>query len=284
MELASLDVCQSKVGEEFFAHFALTDIERGEFHAFERFARGALGLAGARSDPFEIRVENWSARGSGDRMLPLRLQARQDGIAVDLVLERGKPVVLQGEAGLSQKSAESGNASYYYSYTRLPVSGFVRLGDDSNPVRGEAWFDHEWSTSALGEDQVGWDWFALQLDNGCELMLYRMRRTDGSMDPFSSGSLVLADGRSIPIGADDMRIQVDSHWSSADGNARYPSAFSLQVPSHEIDLRVTTPVPDQELTLAVRYWEGLVDVTGRHGGAEVQGRGYVEMTGYAGRR
>ncbi|HXU46332.1 MAG TPA: carotenoid 1,2-hydratase, partial [Thermoanaerobaculia bacterium] len=178
----------------YMAHFALTDAEGGRFLAFERFRRGALGLAGARALPFRVALDDWSiASLAPGSTWPARLRAQEGGAAIDIQLDQGKPPVLEGDRGLSQKSAAPGQASYYYSLPRMPARGDIRLGGESFAVSGLAWLDREWSTSALAADQVGWDWLALQLDDGRELMLYRLRRRDGSADPASRATLILAD-------------------------------------------------------------------------------------------
>jgi predicted secreted hydrolase len=269
--------------EVYFAHFALTDVASGRFQAHERWSRAALGLAGATARPFRVWVEDWTIDGPADgaAALPMRLRAGEGPVALDLRLESAKPPVLQGDRGLSPKSAAPGNASYYYSLTRLPARGTVRLGDRTLAVRGLAWMDREWSTSALGADQVGWDWFALQLDDGRELMLYRLRRRDGSPDPVSAGSLVAPDGAARPLGLADAEVDVLGHWASPRDGARYPARWRVRVPSAGLDLEVRPLVADQELALTVRYWEGAVAVAGTASGQPVTGAGYVELTGYA---
>ena len=271
-------------GQVYLAHFGVTDVAGGRLHARERWSRGALGLAGATVRPFRVWVEDWTIAGVGDdgAALPMRLQADEAEVAIDLRLASAKPPVLQGDRGLSPKSATPGNASYYYSLTRMPAEGTVRVGDRTLAVRGLAWMDREWSTSALGAGQVGWDWFALQLDDGRELMLYRLRRGDGSADPVSAGSLVAPDGTARRLGLADVQIDVLNHWPSPRDGARYPARWRLRVPSAGLDLEVTPRIADQELALTVRYWEGAVAVTGTAAGAPVEGAGYVELTGYAG--
>lgn len=270
----------------WMAHFALSDAEAGTFRYAERFAREALALAGVTappSGPFRVALEDWSiastAPASPD-FSPLRLRARDDGFAVDLTLEAGKPPVLQGERGLSQKGPEPGNASYYYSLTRLPTRGTVTVGGETIPVTGDAWFDREWSTSALGPDLAGWDWFALQLGDGRELMFYRLRRKDGAADPWSRGSLVAADGTSRNLGATEVGLEALSTWTSPTG-ARYPGKWRLTVPSEALDLELTPRVADQELAVTVRYWEGAVQASGTSRGRPIAGHGFVEMTGYS---
>lgn len=265
----------------WFAHFGLTDVDGGELHGEERFARGALGLAGATTAPFRAWLEDWEFAGGPDAADPLvgmRVRASTaagDGVA--LTLRPTKARVLQGDAGLSQKSSAAGNASYYYSYTRLATEGTVRVGGAEYTVRGASWFDREWSTSALAPDQVGWDWFALQLDDGRDLMFYRLRRTDGSVDPVSAGVLVDRAGGRTTLSAAAVNCEVLRRWESPVTAARYPVAWRLRVPDFDLDLRVAAVFDDQEHDFLVRYWEGAVDVAGSHAG-----RGYLEMTGYDG--
>lgn len=277
--------------EVILAHAAVTDVRGRRFVAEERLARGACGLGGvqgpAPKQPFEVVCADWSLRASanGDGFLPIALRAGGDRFAFTLELQPGKPLVLQGDRGLSQKSSEPGNASNYYSLTRLPIAGELTVDGARHAVRGDAWVDREWSTSALGADQVGWDWFSLQLDDGCELMWYRLRRRDGSVDPWSRGSFVARDGTLTPLGPNDVEAEPLDRWRADDGGAEYPARWRLRgrgaVP---FELEVVPVLPDQELRVLVRYWEGAVDVRGTRAGSAVGGRGYLEMTGYAGRR
>jgi predicted secreted hydrolase len=268
--------------DAYLAHLALSDIEAGRFYARDRWARGALDLAGAVADPFEVWVGDWVAASSAPGGWPLSLRAGERDFGIDLMLSSGKAPVLQGEQGLSRKSAEPGNASYYYSLTRMPVSGTLRLGDTALPVEGLAWMDREWSTSALDPDQVGWDWFALQLGDGRELMLYRLRQRDGGIAPESRGTLVAADGTTRALDRDAVEVLVTDQWTSPRGGTRYPARWRLRVPSAGLDVVVTPFLRDQELDLAVRYWEGAVRVDGTADGRAVGGSGYVELVGYAG--
>jgi predicted secreted hydrolase len=253
----------------WMAHLAVTDGAGRRFHAAERFARGAAGLAGAKAEPFCVHVGGWSAAGPGD----WRITAADAVWAVDLTVAPGKPVVLHGDGGRSVKSAETGSASYYYSRTRMPTTGTLTIDGTPVAVTGDAWFDREWSTSALARDQQGWDWFALHLDDGRDLMLYRLRRADGGADPASAGTLVAADGTATPIAWSDVRLEETSFWTSPRGGT-YPAGWRLRVA--DLDLVIAPLVADQELPLAFRYWEGAVVVSGTVGG-----RGYIELVGYA---
>ena len=262
--------------EAWLAHFALTDVEGRRFHAFERFRRGALGLAGAQAVPFRVWLDRWEASGGP---FPLTLRAAAGDVALDLRLARGKPPVLQGEAGLSRKGAAPGQASYYYSLTRMPTTGRLRLDGQDLTVRGLSWMDREWSTSSLAPGQVGWDWFALQLADGRELMLYRMRLADGGSDPASAGSLVAADGAKRHLARGDFAVAALARWRSPAGGS-YPARWRVRVPSAGLDLEVRPLVADQEHRGVFRYWEGAVTARGTAGGAPIAGRGYVELTGY----
>ena len=269
-----------RVNQVYMGHFALADVAGNRHYHFERFSRGALGLAGAHATPFRVWLEDWTLTGAESDLFPLRLHAQEGDIALDLTLAAGKQVVLQGDQGLSQKSAEPGNASYYYSYTRLPTQGAVRVAGQTFTVSGASWLDREWSTSALGPDQSGWDWFALQLDDGRDLMFYRLRRQDGSMDSFSKGILVGTDGQTRRLRRNDVELQPLGHWASPHTGDRYPSGWRLRLPAEHLDLTVTPKVADQEMRLKVRYWEGAVAVSGQAGAQTIGGQGYLEMTRY----
>jgi predicted secreted hydrolase len=271
--------------QAYMAHFALSDVEAGSFQAFERFERGAVGLAGATATPFRVHVGDWSVQAiPADDAAPafpsMELRAAAGDVEVSLVLDPAKPVVLQGDGGLSLKGPEPGNASYYYSLTRLAARGTVRVGSAPARVDGWAWLDREWGTSALGPDLEGWDWFSIQMDDHTELMFYRLRRRDGGTDPFSRGSFVHPDGRVTPLQAGDVLLEPTSRWRSPRG-AFYPSAWRLRVPRLDLALEIEAAMQDQEIDLSFRYWEGAVAVDGRRAGQGIRGRGYVELTGYA---
>ncbi len=208
----------------------------------------------------------------------MRLIAREGDAGVDLVLASAKTPVLQGDSGLSLKGAEPGNAAYYYSLTRMPARGTVSVGGARFAVAGLAWMDREWSTSALGAHLAGWDWFALQLDDGRELMLYRLRRRDGTADPHSAGSLVDPAGGVRRLGASDARVEATGHWQSPRTGVRYPSGWRVETAG--LVLELAPRLLDQELDVGVRYWEGAVTVRGDEGGRPVSGAGYVELVGY----
>lgn len=272
----------------YMAHFALADPGAGRFAAFERFARGAVGLAGARARPFCAWLEDWAleqADPAGDGIWPVTLAAADGSadhgtVAARLTLAPRKPLVLQGEEGLSRKGPEPGNASYYYSFTRLAADGEIEVGGERFAVTGTAWLDREWSTSVLSAGQVGWDWFALQLDDGRDLMVYQLRGADGLPDANSAGVVVAPDGTAARLAPGDFTLEPTETWTSDLDGTVYPAAWRVRVPAHGLDLEVVPVMPDQELDLAFRYWEGAVDVTARGAAAPLTGRGYVELTGY----
>jgi predicted secreted hydrolase len=264
----------------YMAHFAVSDLEAASHHGFERFARAAAGLAGATNPPLRVWLDHWQMQALDPSGFPLRVQASAEGVALDLELVLEKPVVLNGEQGLSRKGAGIGNASYYYSVTRLASDGGIRIGDNDFDVKGTSWLDREWSTSALSEGQAGWDWFALQLDDGRDLMLYRMRRDDGGTDPASAGTLVDREGAVEPLGADDIVFRALDTWTSPATGVSYPLRWELRLPGHDLALRVTPAFEAQEMDVTVRYWEGAITVQGEQGGSPVSGRGYMELAGY----
>jgi predicted secreted hydrolase len=238
-------------------------------------------LAGATSKPLRIWLEDWSIEGLNESGSQIRLRAEDEGMGLDLTLDATKPIVAHGDQGLSPKSEQPGNASYYLSFPRMQTRGEISLDGNRYPVQGESWFDHEWSTSALGETAVGWDWFGLQLDNGHELMLFTIRRQDGSLDPVSGGTLIRPDGSTRRITQSEFTLVALDSWRSSESDVEYPSSWRIQIPAEELDLRVDPIFAEQEMRVGFTYWEGAVDVTGRFNGIPITGRGYAELTGYA---
>lgn len=265
----------------YFAHLALSEVGTGRHRSFERWSRGAAGLAGASGEPFRVAIDGWTIEAASPDGSSVRLGARAEGVALQLALRAVKPLVAHGERGLSAKSGDPGNASYYVGYTRMAAAGTLAVDGRSLAVAGEAWFDHEWSTSALGPEAVGWDWFSLQLDDGRELMYFRIRRRDGGAEPVSGGTLVAPSGAARRLLARDVGLEVLSRWRSPATGADYPARWRLTVASEGLELAVDPLIPDQELRHSFRYWEGAVAVSGTARGARLAGRGYVELTGYA---
>lgn len=265
--------------DAWMAHFALTDVANQRYHSFQRISREAIGLAGAQAEPFKVWLDDWVLEASPGEGKPWHFRAQQEGVEVDLMLSPGKAPVLQGDQGLSQKSSEAGNASYYYSMTRMVAQGRVRVMGQSLPVGGLAWLDREWSTSMLAPDQAGWDWFSLQLDSGEDLMYFRMRQKNGEEDPMSSGAFITADGASHHLNREDVKLMPLSTWKSPSGY-EYPASWQLSMVQTGQKLMVKPVLSDQEFRHDARYWEGAVDVTDAETGQRL-GRGYVELTGYA---
>jgi predicted secreted hydrolase len=270
-----------ETNQVYIGHLALTDVDNESFHVAQRYSRGAAGLAGASAAPFRVWLDDWSlAAVEADGSEAWRIVANGEGFGIDLTMTPEKPVVLNGENGLSRKSSEPGNASYYYSIPRLKTAGSITAGNIETSVVGTSWLDREWGSSALARNQQGWDWFALQLSDGSDLMFYVLRLADGTPDPKSSGTWVAPDGRASGLVLDEVEIEVTDYWTS-DRGGRYPAAWNIRVPSRRLVLAVSPVLANQELATNVRYWEGAVDVSGSVGGEPIDGRGYVELTGYA---
>ncbi len=261
----------------YFAHFALTDEKTNRHESSERFSRGAAGLAGATGKPFRVWLETWEATALNADGSRVQLRADEAGRALDLTLAATKPPVLHGERGLSQKSADAGNASYYISFTRLDTTGTLTLNGETFAVTGSSWMDHEFSTAVLGENAVGWDWFSIQLADNRELMLFQIRQKDGSIEPLSSGTLVEPDGTARRLSREQFSIEALASWKSGATGATYPAVWRVTIPAREMVLTITPVIADQEMRVSILYWEGAVEVSGT-----VRGVGFVEMTGYAG--
>lgn len=265
----------------YFAHFAITDAKNNTHEASEIFSRGAAGLAGASGAPFHVWIENWSAEGLNPDASNVKLIADNGNMSLALELDATKPPVVHGENGISQKTEMVGNASYYVSFTRMATQGSVRINGETLQVTGNSWFDHEWGTTALGENAAGWDWFSVQLDDRRELMFFQIRNKDGSIEPLSSGTLVQADGSIIHLTRDDVKINVLDSWTSGTTQAKYPSKWQVSSTKGNFDVTLTPLIADQEMHVSFVYWEGAVNINGTSNGQAVQGQGYVEMTGYA---
>jgi len=270
--------------ELYMAHFALSDINAKEFRYRERINRGYNGKAGAAADRYLVWNEDWKVEGDHNNH---KIRMKDRGTELQLNLKSLKLPVLHGSNGLSQKAAGAGRASYYYSLTRMQTEGVLKIDGKAETVRGLSWMDHEFGSNQLGQDQVGWDWFSIQLDDQTELMLYLMRRKDGSVDPYSSGTLVTANGATRHLDLNDYRVEVLGHWKSPKSGANYPMKWQVSVPAEQIELEINPAFENQELitnrSTRVTYWEGAVDVRGTARGKTVSGAGYVEMTGYAGK-
>ncbi len=273
----------------YFAHLALTDESKKRFKYREKISRGSLGEAGASSyerdgKPFRVWVEDWFLEGKGTGMRDHFLKGGDEDFGIELLLTPEKKPVIHGHNGISQKAEGEGNASHYYSITRLKTEGKIFLKKKEIPVQGRTWMDHEFGSTQLREYQVGWDWFGIQLENGVDLMIYQIRHQDGRIDPYSSGTIILQDGIHYALLLKEFQVQSLDRWRSQKTGATYPSEWRIDVPSHRIELMLTPTVKDQELitqeSTRVTYWEGSVKVEGKYQGNPIKGVGYVELTGY----
>ena len=264
-----------------FGHFTITDVGAKQFHFSQQLLRGAFGEAGFGDGEKLAWLGDWSLTLEKDGAMQLR--ASDGARSLDLRLESAKPWALHGDAGLSTKAEVPGHASQYYSGTRMRSRGTLKNDGATLAVEGESWFDHEWATNQLAPGQSGWDWFSVQLDDGTELMIYRLRKKDGTVDGASSGSFIAKDGSVRHLRLDELRLTPVKFWQSTKTRGKYPIGWRVEVPPLGIDLEVSTPIETQELALdPLAYWEGMIDVRGKRDGRAVNGHGYLELTGYAG--
>ena len=270
------------VKDLYLAHVALSDLSGGKFYHAERTNRSGPGMAGASGTRGRIWNGNWQILWDGSEQ---RLQAIQEQFQLDLTLHSEKPPVIHGERGISQKAEGEGHASHYISLTRIATAGSIELDGKKFEVSGTSWMDHEFFTHQLAPEQTGWDWLSLQLADNTELMLFHMRRKDGSIDPYSAGTYVDAQGKTIHLQAIDFELQaLDEKWKSPVTGASYPVHWKISVPKLGLELEAKTPLESQELTgkskLAPNYWEGAIVLSGRRSAQVISGMGYLEMTGY----
>ncbi|MCU1230723.1 MAG: uncharacterized protein JWO97_3607 [Acidobacteria bacterium] len=260
------------------AHFAITDVAAKRFRYYEKLNRTSPFTASAAAGHLDVFNESWSATTRPDGAW--QLTARSGDDVIDLTLRTRKPPVIHGANGISVKAEGSGFASHYYSMTRLEVTGAV----NGSRCRGAAWMDHEFGSSALRESQQGWDWFSIQFDDDSELMIYLIRRRDGTPDVTSSGSFINPDGSIIHLTREQLKVEALDKWTSPKTRATYPMGWRISVAQLGISATLTPLLRDQELVTKsstnVTYWEGAVDVSGTFGNTAVGGDGYVEMTGY----
>ena len=277
--VASVSASEFRSNNIYMAHFTISDIAGSAFHHDVRYARGSAGLAGAVVQPrYRVWLEDWRIEAENEAATETRITAKSADFGIDLALRQVKAPALQGDQGLSPKSAEIGNASYYYSLSRLDTRGQIRLGDATYQVSGQTWMDHEFSTSALGDEAQGWDWFGLIFDDGSELMVGQIRLTDGGIEPAFGGLRIDADGSTHSLDSSDIKIRALAQWRSPHSEAVYPAGWEIEVAGAQgFRLEVTPLQADQELQGAgIVYWEGAVGVSG-----DKQGYGYAELTGYA---
>ena len=265
-----------RVDDLYLAHLAVTDIDRQRFYNYRRLNRAGPGIAGASFPEQRVWNGNWSARWNGELQ---RLEATAEDVRFELDLNPVKPPVIHGVGGVSQKAEGAGKASYYVSLPRLEASGDLVVKGQRHAVNGTAWMDHEWFTNQLGENQAGWDWFSVQLDNRTELMLFELRRKDGGIDPYSSGTYIDAQGHARHLSQSDFSLTPSGYWKSARTGANYPVRWEIHVPALGLALYAGAALDAQELApedrASTAYWEGAVSYSG-----SATGVGYLEMTGY----
>jgi predicted secreted hydrolase len=270
-----------RVREVYMAHLTITDIRNKTFLFHEKADRGNLDLAGADEGRYRVWVENWKAEEAGQGH---QITAGDRDLGLSLQLIPTRIPIIHGINGISQKGAGIGQASHYYSLTRLETKGVLNLRGKTIPVTGLSWMDHEFGSNQLQADQVGWDWFSIQLDNGMDLMIYQLRHSDGRVDPHSSGTLVLADSRTSHLPLSGFKLRTLGFWKSPHSQATYPASWEIYLPQEELRLELVPLAADQELrtpkSTRVTYWEGAVKVNGKVRGRPVEGHGYVELTGY----
>jgi predicted secreted hydrolase len=273
------------VRDLYMTHLALTDISGKHYQFTERVNRGGPWWAGAATAAYHVWNEDWQAALEAGGLH--RLQGKGPGFAIDLRATEDRPAVLHGDRGYSRKGSAAGNASHYYSLTRMPTRGTVTVDGRAIDVTGLSWMDHEFGTTFLEPEQIGWDWFSIQLTDGRDLMIFQLRRADGSIDGRSSGTLVERDGTTVPVPWESgFRLEPGRRWTSPVSGSQYPVTWKVRVPGRELTLDVAAALDGQELhteqSTGVTYWEGAIDVSGSIHGQAVQGRGYLEMTGYSG--
>jgi predicted secreted hydrolase len=269
------------VHDLWMAHIALSDLTAGRFYSEERLNRAGPGVAGVDAQSGLVWNGNWQAHiaEAGED-----LRGVADKFGLSLQLTPVKQPVVQGQNGVSQKAEGAGHASHYFSVTRLLTTGSIALDEKTYQVKGTSWIDHEFFTGSMAANETGWDWLSVQLGDGTELMLYRLRHKDGSIDPYSSGSYVDASGKSQFLSSRDFQMMPAlDNWTSQSTRATYPVRWHVSVPRLKMELDITTPLKSQELAgrFGTSYWEGAIDVAGVRDQSPLRGVGYLEMTGYA---
>ncbi|MCU1240234.1 MAG: hypothetical protein JWO71_960 [Candidatus Acidoferrum typicum] len=270
------------VRDLYFAHLALSDLDGGTFLHTERTNRAGPGIAGVSDSDRRVWNGNWQVAWRGDDQV---LQAIDERFSLHFTLRSAKQPVIHGENGVSQKAEGSGRASHYISLTRLNTSGEIQLGDRKFQVTGTGWMDHEFFTHQLDRDQIGWDWMSIQLQDNTELMLFHIRRSDGSIDRYSAGTFVDARGNTTHLLNNEFTLEpIGSTWTSPHTHAVYPLRWKASIPKLGIELECSTLLPAQELSssrgLLPAYWEGAISFSGHKREATLGGVGYLEMTGY----
>ncbi|MBS1796758.1 MAG: carotenoid 1,2-hydratase [Acidobacteria bacterium] len=267
----------------YFAHFAITETDEKKFrYAHRKSANGFFDYPASASEKhFHLRLGDWSLRESHGAQI---LRATAANVVFEADLKPLKPPVLNGRGGDGVSYKDEGQASRYFSYTRMEMEGDLIWNGETEHFTGSAWMDREFGTWTPTENQKGWDWFSIQLDNDCELMCYQLRNSANGVSPFSSGTFVNEHGQSEYLMNEDFSIEPTGYWKSPRTNAVYPSGWRLKVPKMGLDLTVAPVIENQELdtrgTTMIVYWEGACEVAGKAGESDVAGRAYVELVGY----
>lgn len=271
------------VHDLYLAHLALSDLNGGHFYCSQRLNRAGPGIAGAYQQTGKVWNGNWSV--VWDKNGTQRLSAGSEDFQLSFTLKSEKPPIIHGEDGVSQKAEGVGRASHYFSQTRLVTSGTIDLKGKRNEVSGLSWMDHEFFSQQLSQEQSGWNWFSIQLEDKTELMLFILRRRDGSVDAHSAGTYVDSAGNSSHLRAVDFSLApTGATWKSPSTGAAYPIEWNVAVPKLGLVLLAKTKLAEQEVIagtkLAPSYWEGAMDFSGSRGSSAIHGTGYLEMTGY----
>ncbi len=259
----------------YAAHFAITDVSKGEFHYDQRTQSDGQPQS---SQPIDLVLGDWSLKGDGAND---QISASISGYAMNLSLSSNKPPALHSGDGYFEWAPATG--SYYYSRTDMTVNGTLTVGGSSQPVTGTAWMDHQWGNFLLF-GSGGWDWYSIQLSNNEQIMLWHSR--DGKNNViFGSGTFVDANGKTEQLNLNDFEIKPIRTWTSPQSGATYPSGWTVEIPSKHLTLTLTPVVQDQELdtrpSTGVIYWEGDISINGTENGTPISGKSYVELTGYA---
>lgn len=272
-----------KVDNMYLAHFAVTDLEQQNFFFSAKTNRPGAGTGGADTKSYRVWNGGWTAQLQGNNHV---LKASTPEYGIDFKLTPLKSPIVHGKDGVSQKASCKGCASHYYSMSRMAVSGTLTRKGTAIPVNGFVWMDHEFGSNQLTKEQVGWDWFSIQLEDNSELMLYVMRLKSGGLDVNSSGTIIGVDGKVQHLNLADYKIEVLNQWKSASSNASYPNGWRLRVPGRQLELTIEPLLANQELlgenAGGVTYWEGACRVSGNKNNRPIKGNAYVELTGYAG--
>lgn len=264
----------------YMGHFTITDTANGRFLQHEKFSRDSLNLAGSSDKELNVWIEDWFITGEGSDQDPIIIDAKTGAFSLQLDLVSRKPIVLQGDDGFSVKSSDGEAASHYYSMTRLDAKGSIQINGATKAVTGTAWMDREWSSTSLGKNHSGWDWFALHLSDGSDLMYYRMRLANGEEDATSGGMVNSESGDVIKLSAEEFTLKVVDYWRSPKDGPIYPAKWVLEIPRLNVELLIQPVLANQELQGVFRYWEGAVSCFDKNSVKAMDCKGYVELTGY----